>query len=102
MAAGQRIHVDGYSFRNERELALYMGLLKLVKVGRVSEFDVHPSYPLTVNETLIGHYQPTFRFLDQGRHEERFIQVVTGNNPFRDFKQKLFEALYGVTVEEWN
>lgn len=102
MAAGQRIHVDGYSFRSERELQLYWGLLKMVKDGRVLEFEVHPSYPLTVNQKLIGHYQPTFRFLDQSRNEERFVQVTSGSHPFRDFKKALFEAVYETTVEEWS
>ncbi len=102
MAAGQRIDVDGYSFRNERELQLYWGLLKLVKDGRVSELDIHPKYPLTVNQKLIGQYQPTFRFLDQAQHGECFVQVVAGNNPFRDFKKALFEAIYAVTVKEWS
>lgn len=101
MAAGQRIDVDGYSFRNERELQLYWGILKLVKDGRVSELEVHPKYPLTVNQKLIGHYQPTFRFLDRIRDEERFVQVVAGNNPFRDFKKALFEAVYEMPVEDW-
>lgn len=101
MAAGGRIDVDGYSFRNERELQLYWGLLKLVKDGRVSELEIHPKYPLTVNQKIIGNYQPTFRFLDQEQHRERFVQVVAGNNPFRDFKKALFEAVYQVKVEEW-
>jgi len=101
MVAGRRIDVDGYSFRNERELQLYWGLLKLVKDGRVSELEIHPKYPLTVNQRLIGNYQPTFRFLDQEQHRERFVQVVAGNNPFRDFKKALFEAVYQVKVEEW-
>ena len=101
MAAGQRIDVDGYSFRNERELQRYWGLLELVKDGRVSELDIHPKYPLTVNQKLIGQYQPTFRFLDQAQHGECFVQVVAGNNPFRDFKKALFEAVYETTVEDW-
>lgn len=101
MVAGRRIDVDGYSFRNERELQLYWGLLKLVKDGRVSELEIHPKYPLIVNQRLIGNYQPTFRFLDQEQHRERFVQVVAGNNPFRDFKKALFEAVYQVKVEEW-
>lgn len=101
MAAGQRIDVDGYSFRNEQELRVYWGLLKLVKDGRVSELEIHPKYPLTVNQKIIGHYQPTFRFIDQVRHEERFVHVASGKNPFRDFKKKLFEAVYETTMEEW-
>ena len=101
MAAGRRIDVDGYSFRNERELQLYWGILKLVKDGRVSELEVHPKYPLTVNQKLIGHYQPTFRFLYRARNEELFMQVMSGNNPLRDFKKALFEAIYETTVKEW-
>lgn len=98
---GQRIHVDGYSFQSERELQVYWGLLKLVKDGRVSELEVHPKYPLTVNQKLVGSYRPTFRFLDQVQHEECFVQVTSGSNPFRDFKKALFEALYATTVKDW-
>ncbi|MCC8991401.1 MAG: DUF1064 domain-containing protein [Streptococcus sp.] len=100
--AGQRIHVDGYSFQNEQELRVYWGLLKMVKDGRVSDLDIHPKYPLTVNQKVIGQYQPTFHFMDHLRHEERFVQIVGGSNPFRDFKKALFEALYEVKVEDWS
>ena len=101
MAVGQRIDVDGYSFRNEQELRAYWGILELVKDGRASELEVHPKYPLTVNQKLIGHYQPTFRFLYRVRNEECFVQVTSGNNPFRDFKKALFEAIYETKVKEW-
>ena len=99
--AGQKIHVDGYSFQNELELQVYWVLFKLAKDGRVSELEVHPKYPLTVNQKLVGSYRPTFSFLDQVRHEECFVQVTSGSNPFRDFKKALFEAVYQVKVEEW-
>lgn len=37
LAVGGKIRVEGYSFRSERELAIYWGLKKMVKAGRVSD-----------------------------------------------------------------
>jgi len=102
MAVGQRIVVDGHSFRTEREFQVYLGLQKMVKDGRVTELEVLPEYPLHIHENLVGTYQPTFRLVDQLEKTERYIHVVTGsNNLLRDFKIKVFEALYEAQVERW-
>jgi hypothetical protein len=103
MAGGERIVVDGQCFHSEREYHLFVSLQKLVKDGRVAELEVHPSYPLIANQTTVSQYQPTFRLVDCLQHQERFIQVVSGtSNPLRSLKQKWFEAMYGVRVEEWS
>lgn len=102
MAAGPRIVVAGHSFRTEREFQVYLGLQKMVKDGRVTELEVLPEYPLHVHGKLIATYQPTFRLVDQLEKHERYIHVVTGsNNLLRDFKIRLFEALYETQVERW-
>lgn len=101
MAGGRLISVEGHSFRTEREFQVYQGLKKQVKDGRVIELEVLPSYPLTINQVEIGTYQPTFRFIDTMEGNERFIQIVTSSNHLRDFKIKVFEAIYSVKVESW-
>lgn len=100
MAVGSRITVEGHSFRTEREFQVYQGLKKQIKDGRVTDLEVLPIYPLIINSVEIAKYQPTFRFVDTLEGAERFVHVG-GSNPLKDFKIKVFEAVYGVKVEQW-
>jgi hypothetical protein len=99
--AGQKIRVDGHEFRNERELQVYLGVLKMARDGRLTGLKVLPEFVLTVNETVICTYTPTFQFHDEdGRL--RTIQVQARHpSSALTIKKTLFEALLGLTVEEW-
>lgn len=102
MAGGGKIHVDGYSFRSERELQVYWGLLKMLKDGRVSHLEVMPKCPLIINQRPVGIYQPSFTLYDVIRQRERVIQVQgTSPSALRDFKEAVFSALTGAAVEHW-
>mgnify|MGYP000853191350 CR=1 FL=1 len=97
-----RICIDGYKFTNEHEYKRYLGVMELVKAGRIKNLDVKPQFPLTVNETLVDHYIPSFHFFDPVKNQERFIQVMGGtHNPTLELRIRLFEALYNHTVERW-
>ena len=102
MAAGGKIHVDGYSFRNERELQVYWGLRSMVKDGRVLRLEILPKIALIVNEVHLTHYQPSFTLYDVLKKQERTIQVINStSHPLRDLKEALYTALTGIKVEHW-
>lgn len=97
-----KISIHGYTFKNENEYRRYMGILGLVKEGRLSELDVNPKYDLIVNEQLIDSYCPTFIFKDVAKNQYRYIQVNgVSNNPALEMKIRLFSVLYEVEVERW-
>lgn len=64
MVVGRRISVEGHLFRNEREVAIYLGLKKMVKDGQATNLQVLPEFKLVVNDVLIGTYSPSFIFKD--------------------------------------
>lgn len=100
--AGRKIRADGYLFRTLPEYQVYIGLLKLEKVGRISKLDVNVRYPLTVNNKEIDSIEIHFVFNDEHALQKRFIMVVSGvSNPARSLKIKMFEAEYKVLVELW-
>ena len=98
-----RISLDGHQFANEHEYKRYLGIRELTRTGRLSRFEVKPSFPLIVNEVLVDTYTPTFKFLDPAKNEERIIQVMVSGikNPLLELRIKLFEALYGFHIERW-
>jgi hypothetical protein len=99
--AGQKIRVDGHEFHNERELQVYLGLLKMARDGRLIGLKVLPDYELMVNEKVITTYTPTFQFHDEdGRLRTVQVQARHPSSALT-IKKTLFEALFGLTVEEW-
>ena len=97
-----RIHYEGHRFHSEGELKRYLGLMELVKSGRLTNFEVHPVIPLVVNQVMIAEYVPTFRFTDQAHNTERFVQVLSRPaTPVLHLKIALFEALFTQNIELW-
>lgn len=97
-----RISIDGYKFSNEHEYKRYLGLMELIKSGRLEKLYVKEKYPLVVNEIEVDSYSPTFKFYDPAKNEERFVQVMSGiTNQLLELRIKLFEALYVCHVERW-
>jgi hypothetical protein len=92
-----KISYQGYRFNSEMEYRKYLGIMELIKVGRLKDLDVHPTYDLIVNEQLITTYTPSFRFYDPIKEQWRIVHIGLGN----DIKIKLFEALYNIKVENW-
>lgn len=97
-----QIRIDGYKFSNEHEYKRYLGLMELIKSGRLQKLYVKEKYPLVINEIEVDSYAPTFKFYDPAKNEERFIQVMSGVvNQILELRIRLFEAIYGFHVERW-
>jgi hypothetical protein len=96
-----KITYHGHNFASEAEYRKYLGLMKLMKEGPVRTLEVHPIYPLIVNEVVICEYSPSFKFLDP-EDKERIVHVMTSaHNSTLELKIKLFEALTNYHVERW-
>jgi hypothetical protein len=95
------ITVNGNTYDSVREYQLSKTLHKLSVEGRIREFEVHPEYPLIVEGITLGVFKPSFRFIDGVSGDEKFVVVTHQPNRLKELKVRLFEALYGVTVEGW-
>jgi hypothetical protein len=93
-----KISYQGYRFNNEMEYRKYLGIMELIKVGRLKDLEVHPTFELVVNGYEIGSYTPSFTFYDPVKDQKRVVHVGLPSN---EIKAKLFHALYGVAVENW-
>lgn len=97
-----KLQIDGHSFKNEEEYRWYRGLRELHKEGKIEKLEVNPEYPLSVFENIVATYTPTFCFYNTLKQQRQVIQVMKNkSNPALELKIKLFEALYGMTIERW-
>lgn len=97
-----KITYHGYKFWSESEYRKYLGLMQLQKSGRIRDIEVHPEYPLIVNDVQVTEYIPSFKFFDPEKNHERIIHVMnSAHNPALELKIKLFEALTNFHVERW-
>jgi hypothetical protein len=52
----------GIKFDSKKELERYLVLEKLLKFKQITELEIHPVYPLIVNNIKIGKYTADFRY----------------------------------------
>jgi hypothetical protein len=93
-----KISYQGYRFNNEMEYRKYLGIMELIKVGRLKDLEVHPTFDLVVNDRFICKYTATFQFYDPVKEHTRIVHVGLPSN---EIKVKLFEAINGIEVENW-
>lgn len=97
-----KIFIDGHAFNNENEYRRYCGLVQLLKEGRIDNFEVNPDYELRVDGSLVANYAPTFKFFDKMKQQDRYVHMISrGKNQALEFKIRLFEILYHISVERW-
>ena len=93
-----KTQVNGYTFDSKREAIRYNELLLLVRDGQISNLEVHPVFPLVVNDKLICKYEADFGYTENDK------QVVEDVKGFRTdtykLKQKLMYAVYNISVVE--
>lgn len=91
--------IDGVRFDSKREAARYVELKALAKAGLISDLELQPRFPLTVNGVKCGAYVADFRYRD-GEGREVVEDVKGVRTPFYILKSKLVRALHGVEVVE--
>lgn len=98
----RRVTIDGIAFDSHAEARHYGELKLLQRAGEISELKVHWLFPLTVNGKKVGSYEADFVYTDKcGRL--RVVDVKGGpatRTQLYRLKKKMFEAQYGLTIEE--
>ena len=91
--------VDGITFASKREAAHYSLLRLLERNGDLTDLELQPVYPVTVNGKSICKYVADFRYRDKAGRVH--IEDVKGvKTPIYRLKKKLVEAIYSIQIEE--
>lgn len=97
----RKVEVDGITFDSRKEAKHYLFLKERVKAGEITGLRVHPRYSLVIDGKKICGFWPDFEFVEDGVRKVQDVKGMKFGVPFQLFrvKAKLFEALYGITVE---
>lgn len=96
----KRTEVDGTWFASRREAERYKELRLLEAGGVISELELQPRFPLTVNGKKICVYVADFRYLDNETGEVTIEDVKGVRTDVFKLKAKLLDAVHGITVRE--
>jgi hypothetical protein len=93
-----KVTIDGKTFDSKREYTRYGVLVMKQKAGLISGLQHHPpAYPLEVNGTKIGRYQPDFVYFDNDVGHSIVEDVkspMTKKLEAYRLRIKVFRALY--------
>lgn len=97
------IEINGIRFDSKKEAKRYDELRFMQRVNVIRDLEVHPRFPLVVNEQDCGTYVADFAYIDP-ETGERVIEDVksaaTRKLPTYRIKVRLVWALYGLRVRE--
>jgi hypothetical protein len=93
------VTVDGHRFQSKREARRYAELKTLEKAGTISNLELQPRFPISVNGVHVCAYYADFCYVDsQGR---RIVEDAKGlKTPVYRLKKRLVEALYEIVIQE--
>lgn len=90
--------VDNIFFDSTREAERYGELKLLARAGDIADLEVHPVFPIVINNRSICKVELDFRYTTETG--EIFIEDVKGAaTALSSLKRKLVEAVHGITVE---
>lgn len=93
--------VDGIRFASRAEAKRYGELKLMEKAGEISNLELQPVYPLTVNGIRVGKYVGDFRYIDRRSNRMTLEDTKGVRTPVYALKKRLVEAIYpGVEIVE--
>jgi len=95
-----KTEVDGYIFASRKEAARYSELKILEKAGEISDLELQPQYPCTVNSKLICKYIADFRYTSNKRGNVVIEDAKGFKTPVYRLKKKMVEAIYNIIIIE--
>lgn len=104
------IHVkeDGHTFDSKKEYKRYCELRMLARAGKIKHLQVHPRFPIKVNEQLMCTYEADFSYYEtqDGTIKTPYQYVVEDvksqatKTPLYELKKKLMKAVHNVEISE--
>jgi hypothetical protein len=95
--------IDGYTFDSKREADRYIDLKLRFRAGQITDLELQPVYPITVNGFRICKVKPDFRYKDKRSGKiivEDVKSAMTRKLPTYRLKAKLLKACYDIDVVE--
>lgn len=91
--------IDGIEFASKREAKRYSDLKLLQRAGEISNLELQPSFPITINGQKVCTYKADFQYMTPNG---MIVEDVKGfKTPAYRLKKKLVEAVYqGVKITE--
>lgn len=90
--------VDGHRFASKREARRYAELRLLERKGAISDLQLQPRFPITVNGLTICRYFADFSYMRDG---QTVVEDAKGvKTPVYKLKKKLLKAVCGLEVVE--
>lgn len=98
----QPLTVDGQYFHSRGEYRHWCQLQLLAKAGEIQELRRQVRYDLNVNGVKVGHFTPDFQWVEAGKGVTiaDWKSAATREDKAYKFRKRLFEAIYGLTVQE--
>ena len=110
----QKVELDGIRFDSRREARRYQELKLLLAADLIRELEVHPGYPLIVEELYHEEDRPrVFHTIGMAHFDFRYVDMASGEVVLEDIKAKgvttttafrlrkrYVEAAYGIAVRE--
>lgn len=90
--------IDGIRFLSKREASRYQEL-KLLERGRlITELQLQPAFPITINGMKVCTVKLDFVYIDKITGKRIFEDSKGMDNPMSRLKRKLVQAMYGIEV----
>lgn len=96
----QKVEIDNIKFDSKAEGERYLELKLLLADGSINDLDIHPAFPLVVNEQRVCNYIADFRYHDNVLNRWVIEDVKGFKTPVYRLKKKLFAACYGMGITE--
>jgi len=90
--------IDGTHFPSQAEGRRYQELRLMEKAGEISELEVHPRYPITINNQKVCIVELDFAYLDQAA-QRHYVDCKGMDTALSKLKRKLIFAVHAITVE---
>lgn len=95
----RKCKIDGYTFDSAKESREYMNLKIRQMAHEIRDLEIHPTYPIIINDKLVCNVELDFRYYDNREKKLRHIDVKGFPTDLSKLKKKLLEAVTGIEVE---
>lgn len=97
-----KIHYDGFSFNNKRQLERYKFLKEQEKEGKIKDLQIKPDFPLSTLKALNGkplRFFVDFVYYDIDKNETVYEDVKKHMDEFAYCKRQLLEMFKNIKIK---
>lgn len=95
-----KTEIDGYIFASRKEASRYSELKIMEKAGDITDLELQPVFPCSVNGKMICKYIADFWYYDLVNNCQVIEDVKGFKTPVYRIKKKLVESIYDLKITE--